>query len=165
MKRYFLLILSIIFFLTKTISAQVGMGVGIDFSGMGESVQPKEKKKEKPKDAFIQKLAKRFTQDEDKLHKLWYKGYGRLELTKLLLIAEKTTQPLEEIVRLRAKEKIAKIAQKYNLDYKEIIKEAAKIKTEIITQETEPQNLPGSSLDVPEDNKISNDTQEKQPQK
>lgn len=138
-KRLFIILIIAELSITGSISTgqDVGVGFGVNVTpGAGKKAKPKSKKKQELKDAFIERIAIRLDQDPDELHSLRRKGYGRVELIKLILIAKKTKQPLNEIVKLRnRKEKIKKIAEKYNLDYKKIYFQAKKIKLEIKREE------------------------------
>lgn len=109
------------------------IGVGVEFSPSPPVKKKEEKKiKKKVENFFIFELAERFSLEEKKLNKLYNRGYGYLELIKIILIAKKADKPLEEIVKKRDKgKKMRKIAEEYQLDYQKIHLEALKIKDEI----------------------------------
>lgn len=99
-----------------------------------EEYKSKQGKKPLLKDAFIERIAIKFDQKSDDLQPLRRKGYGKVEIIKLVLISQKSNQPLKELVKKRDKnERLTKIAQEYNLDYKQINLEAYEIKEEIET--------------------------------
>ncbi|OGS19549.1 MAG: hypothetical protein A3J83_02610 [Elusimicrobia bacterium RIFOXYA2_FULL_40_6] len=89
-------------------------------------------KDESLKDPLIEKISFSFKQDSEKLHSLWYRGYGYMELIKLCLISQKSFTRIDELTTLRDKnEKISKIAEKYKLNYRAIYKESYEIKNSL----------------------------------
>lgn len=129
--------------LVYRLHAQVDFGVGIDFTPGAFERTEKTKKEPEQKNELIERISVRFNQNYDQLHKLHLQGYGYNELIKLLLIADKSKKSIEEIVKSRdKKDKIAKIATSYGLNYKEIYFEAHIIRTEL-EQETTQQYKTG----------------------
>ena len=92
----------------------------------------RKKEKDKRPDKFIWETGQFFGMKTDELVKLWNHGYGRNELIKILLMSRYSKKDLNEIVKLRDKNtKLAKIAEKYGLDYEKILDEAAKVRSDI----------------------------------
>ena len=97
----------------------VDFGVGMD-PGSFRTSKPGEKE-EPVTDPLIGKIALHFKQSSDKLHALWYRGYGYLELIRLSMMAESSKTPFDDIIKLRDKgEKLSAIAGKYQLPYRDI---------------------------------------------
>jgi hypothetical protein len=70
--------------------------------------------------------------DDSLLQELYRRGVGYLELIRLILISDKSGNTFREILNLRIrKEKLSTIAQKYNVDYRDIYIESYKIKSKI----------------------------------
>ncbi|OGS21777.1 MAG: hypothetical protein A2252_06520 [Elusimicrobia bacterium RIFOXYA2_FULL_39_19] len=131
--------LAVILFLNSASSFGQGInaGVEIDPSGFGSKSDKDEKKVEKP-DALADRIAVRFAKESKEIQEQKKKGYGYNELIKLLLIAQKADVKFETIIELRNKKtKIADIAKKYNLNYKEIYMESGKIKSELVFDPSE----------------------------
>jgi hypothetical protein len=92
----------------------------------------REKKKERKQDKLIEKIAILLNQNYEELYTHHENGYGYTELIKIILISKKSGQPLKKIIELRDnKMLLSKIAEKFNLDYKSIYKEAIKLKKEL----------------------------------
>lgn len=134
MNKFRFLIITFLIPITYHLSSNgyAQVGIGVEFTP-GSSVQKKEEKIiKKGKNPLIVELAERFSVEEKELNKLHKRGYGYLELVKLLLISKKANKPLEEIVKKRDKgKKISKLAEEYELKYREIHLEAQKIREEI----------------------------------
>ncbi len=108
------------------------VGIGVEFTP-GSPVKKKNRKiNNRNEDPFLIELAGKFTREEKELHKLHNRGYGYVELIKIVLISEKADKLLEEVVKKRDKgNKMRKIAEDYKLDYREIYLEALQIRKEI----------------------------------
>ncbi|MFN3966751.1 MAG: hypothetical protein ACK4JE_03530 [Endomicrobiia bacterium] len=131
--KFFLASLVLIFIYNISFS-QVDFGIGIDFSPYPYFEESKEQKEEKklPPDPLIEKISKKFEQDTEKLNNLFRRGYGYLELIKILLIVKESGKDIEEILKLRErKQKLADIAKKFNLEYEKIYNMAYIIKSEV----------------------------------
>ncbi|HCJ67510.1 MAG TPA: hypothetical protein DHV62_09410, partial [Elusimicrobia bacterium] len=110
------------------------VGVGIEFSPPEEIGVKKKGKRitNRAENPFLIELAERFTIEDKELNNLHNRGYGYVELIKIILISERADKPLEEVVKKRDKgKKMRKIAEDYKLDYREIYLEALKIRKEI----------------------------------
>lgn len=121
----------IIFLAALNCFAQIQIGVEYVPSSAIEEPKKEEEKKMK-KDVFVDELAKYFNVDAEKLHNLRNKGYGRFELTRLLLISSKTAVEFDEVIKKRANKRIAEIAKDCEIDYSQLYDEARCIKTIII---------------------------------
>jgi hypothetical protein len=110
--------------------AEVDLGVGFspwDYSPVENNV-----KQENPPDSFIKTLASETGQDDKELAKLFNNGAGRNELIKLILISSKSKVKLKEIYALRQKNmRLSNIAQKYGLDYRDILDETKPLRQKI----------------------------------
>ena len=130
------LIFSFFLFPFSFLFAQVDFGVGIDFTPKTSEKASKQEKEQK--NYFIERIALKFNQNYEKLHRLYQRGYGYIELLKLILISEKSKKELDEIIKYRdKKDKISKIASMYGLNYKEIYLEAYRIRSELESDTTE----------------------------
>ncbi len=152
--RTLLFALALSIFLTRTpLSAQT------DLYSFPEVEEGKPKKEEpKPIEPFIQALAKRTEMPVNVLSEASEKGFGRLELIRLILIAKKAKKPLPDLIQQREKStRFAKIAEESKVDniaikkealamLKDLEKDADKIKNEVKkstpTAGTEEQNSP-----------------------
>jgi hypothetical protein len=120
----------------------------------GDGVTPLEsapdQKKEKilrPPDVYVEKIAEYFNAKANDVIRLWYKGYGRNELIKLLLIMQKSHRKVRELESMRDKnEELSKIAAKYNLDYEAILAEAIEVRRTIDRRISD--RVPKASLQI-----------------
>ncbi|MBU2567691.1 MAG: hypothetical protein KJ967_02810 [Elusimicrobia bacterium] len=127
--------------------AQVGFGVGVDFTpgAYDERRLSREEKKEPPKNPMVEKISERFGQKSEELQRLWRRGYGYVELIKILLIVKEVNKDLNEIVKQRDKRvRLSKIAESYGVDYHMIYTLSYAIRSEL---ETENNTTSGSSED------------------
>jgi len=132
----YLFIIYLICSITQNLLCQnVDFGVGLNF--VGESNEKNTKKTEISDDSVIKKIAEKFNIENEKLQKFFKQGYGRRELIKLILISNKANVTLDEIIKLRKNNKIYKIALKYNLNYKEILKESEKLFKTVTNKNTQ----------------------------
>ncbi len=130
--KIFPAILVVIIFSYSISFSQVDFGVGFDFSPYPYSEPQKKKEEKKPPDYLIEQISKKFEQDTEKINNLFRRGYGYLELIKILLIVKKSGKDIEQILKLREKDKkLSEIAKKFDLDYEDIYNSAYKIKSEI----------------------------------
>lgn len=103
-KRRLLAIYFVLFFSSNTcVMGQVGVGVDLTPSYSGSRDKKDKSKKKKLKNPFVFHFCKIFDQDYPEIRKLQKKGYGRIELIKIILIAQKASVPLEKIVLQRNK--------------------------------------------------------------
>lgn len=107
------------------------MGVDLTPSFSGSESKKKSKKK-RLKNPFIFHFCNIFDQDYLKIRKLQKKGYGRLELIKVILISREAQVSLKEIVKDRNKLiPLRKIAEKYKLDYRALRAKSHQYKKQI----------------------------------
>ncbi|MFH1369160.1 MAG: hypothetical protein ABII64_08545 [Elusimicrobiota bacterium] len=132
MTKYFLSFLAImICSFSVILSAESEFGAGVGFSPWDGSYYQKKDRTAVP-DKFIRAAAIHFGISETDLAKLWYRGYGRNELIKVILISRDAKQELKDVVKLRDKNmKYAKIAEKYTLDYYKFTADAESARKEI----------------------------------
>jgi hypothetical protein len=117
--------------LAGVVRAQVGVGVGTDFTGLDTGLEKKDKIPRMP-DPCVEALAQRYCIDRIELNKLWFRGYGRNELIKLVLIGKKSGKPLKDLVRLRDKNtRFSDIARKFDIDYPALVVETAAVRKEL----------------------------------
>ena len=117
-------------FLATYVVSQSEFGAGVGVSPWDRSA-PK-KKEEKKADLYIKKISEHFNMEERELERFWKRGYGRNELIKLLLISKKGKKDFTKIVKQREKNiKLSRMAEKYKVDYEQVLEEAAKIREEI----------------------------------
>lgn len=131
-KRRLLVIFFVLFLTSNTcLMGQVGMGVDLTPSFSGSESKKKSKKK-RLKNPFVFHFCKIFDQDYLKIRKLQKKGYGRLELIKVILISRKAQVPLKDIIKDRDKLiPLKKIAKKHKINYRKLRVESAQYKKEI----------------------------------
>jgi hypothetical protein len=112
--------------------AQTEFGAGLGFEPWDGSPYRKKEKDNKP-DRFLLATAEYFQlADSGELVKLRNRGYGRNELIKLLLLSRDSKQELKDIVKLRDKfTTLAKISEKYQVDYDKMLDNAAAARKEI----------------------------------
>ncbi|MFH1378697.1 MAG: hypothetical protein ABII23_00330 [bacterium] len=143
-----ILVLVVFCICTAHLYAQTGVGLDLTPS-IGEAVS--KDKDTKLKNPFTFHLSRHMELDYVELRKLQKRGYGKIELIKLIVIAQKAGVPLKDIIQKRdAFDTIKKIAQAFNVDYTAVRKESRKIKTTIETRvkevpvtEEEPNILKG----------------------
>jgi hypothetical protein len=113
-------------------NSQGDLGAGVGLSPWDTTQQEKKQKQVQVADPFIKALARRFNASEDELTRLWYRGYGRNELIKLLLISREAGKPFRQVARDRErKERLSKIAGKYSIDYASLLDEAARVRNDL----------------------------------
>ena len=131
MKRTVVIILAALLCLAQPCFAEVDFGAGVDFSTWGPYGEKRDKK-DRPTEPFIAALAQHFKCDRNELMKLWYRGYGRNELIKLLLISGRSGKDLKELVKQRDKgEKLSGLAKKYAVDWDQVVAETQVLRKEI----------------------------------
>ena len=127
-------VLTLVFnLLVRCTLAHVGFGVGVDITPgpFDDRIQPEEKK-EPPKNPMVEKISERFGQKSEQLQLLWRRGYGYVELIKILLIAKEVDRELNEIVKQRDRRvRISKIAESYGIDYRKIYMLSYTIRSEL----------------------------------
>jgi len=133
MRYFFAVLTSTILIYSFSFSQQFDFGVGIDFSQYSYSETKKQKEEKKlPPDPLIEQISKKFGQDTEKMNNLFRRGYGYIELIKILMIVKESGKDVEEIIKLREKnQKLSEIAKKFNLDYENIYNSAYQIKSEV----------------------------------
>ena len=134
---FFYFVFLIFYFCLAFLYAQVNFGVGVDFTPRPAERTREKRKEPEVKNEFIERISIRFNQNYDRLFSLYRRGYGYTELIRLLLIADKSEKPFDDIVKLRdKKERLSKIATSHGLAYKEIYFESRKIRTELESSTT-----------------------------
>ncbi len=106
---------------------QMPLSAQPDLYSFPEVDDAKPKKEEpKPIEPFILTLAKKTGMPADVLSEASLKGFGRLELIRLILISKKSGKPLPDLILQREKSaRFAKIAEEAKVDNNAIKKEAA----------------------------------------
>ena len=160
MKYTFLILVSTILTYSFSFSQQFDFGVGIDFSQYPYSETRKQKEEKKlPPDPIIEQISKKFEQDPEKINNLFKRGYGYVELIKILLIARQSGKDIDEIIKLREKnQKFSEVTKKFNLDYEKIHNDAYKIKSEVEENET---SVNPSQSEIEKQNPNQNSQEEK----
>jgi len=125
-----LFLLAALLCLPTCLSADIGTGIGIS---PGDSTPNfRREKKIRPIEPFIKVLAKQFHREVSELGALSARGYGRNELIKLLLMAQKSGKDLKDLVKLRDKNtRLSAMADMYHLDYPELLSEAESVRKDI----------------------------------
>lgn len=130
---------------------QFGTGVGIS---PWDTSAPKKRKRPKTTDTYVKVIAKYFKMNEDNLARLWRRGYGRNELIKLILISQRGGQEFKKLIKQRDKNiKLSRMAEKYKVDYTQILEDASRVRKEIdyevsITTPTVSQSVDTSSFNI-----------------
>ena len=94
----------------------------------GSRTPPSQHKKPKAVDPFVKALSKKTDVPEAMLTETLERGFGRLELIRLILISQKSGTLLPEILKLTEKgTRFAKICEPAKLNNRDIKKEAAAI--------------------------------------
>lgn len=103
--------------------AQTEFGAGVGLSPWER--RHKKKKIIKKPDNYIKAISKYFGMNVKDIAKLNYRGYGRNELIKLILISNYSNMDFNTIIRFRDKNlKLSRLCEKYRVDYKKILKDA-----------------------------------------
>ena len=100
-----------------------------DLYSFPEVDEAKPKKEEpKPVEPFVQALAKKMDLPEKVLTEATEKGFGRMELIRLILMAKKSGKSLTDLIQEREKgTRLAKIAESAKADNRAVKKEAGEI--------------------------------------
>ncbi|MBD3272425.1 MAG: hypothetical protein GF384_07815 [Elusimicrobia bacterium] len=126
---------------------QVGVGVDLTPSFTGSSKDGS--KTAAIKDSFAYYLSDSFGLEYAQVRNLQKKGFGRIELIKMLLIANRADIDFDEIVKKRSTlTPLETIAREYDLDYRLIRTDAAEYKHEI---ENKINEHPITEKEPPED--------------
>jgi len=101
-----------------------------------DDLKVKSPTEKKQKDPFVLVLAKKFAVEEHVLSQAVDKGFGRTELIRLILIAQKSGKNLDDVLKERENgARLAKIAQNHNQDNAKIRKEALALLKELEEEE------------------------------
>lgn len=113
-------------------AAETDFGAGVGFDPWDGAPYRKKEKDYRP-DRFLMATAEYFNlADTGELVKLRNRGYGRNEMIKMLAVSRDSKQDLKDIVKLRDKfTTLAKISEKYGVDYEKMLSEAAAARKEI----------------------------------
>lgn len=119
------------YFLGSGINA-LAQYMGVGYSPYDAGMMQKKLENEKLKDPFIKGIAYKFDMNANDLYRLQERGYGRLELIRILLIARKADIPYGKLLEPRDRSvTLQRIAKKNNIDYKSIYEESYGIKSEL----------------------------------
>lgn len=110
------------------------VGVGLDLTPSMTGTRKGKKKKKKLKNPYVYHLTRHLELDYIEIRKLQKKGYGRIELIKVILIAQKADVPLKDIIKKRDKLiRLKTISEEYKVNYTDIRRESKRIRAEIET--------------------------------
>jgi hypothetical protein len=116
----------------------------------------------KPKpaaDPFVRALSKKTSVPESAIEDAVDKGFGRMELLRLILISKKSGKPLAELLKEREKgTRLAKIAEDCGQDNKAVRKEAAALLKEIEAAPKPPASAPAKTGTAGTDGTLSKDS-------
>jgi hypothetical protein len=123
--------LFILCLVSGTGSQNLGVGYSPYYGAGGRYEKPM------PKDPFMEKIAAKFNTNTTILYSLQEKGYGRLELIRMFLIAQKAGKSIGPVVEARDnKLRLSAIARKFSVDYETVYDESYRIKTELENSST-----------------------------